>query len=781
VNAGVIYELEANGIVSGNQSNSSSGLRKWVGCSFKRLESPLSPGRGAWRGATWGAGVVLVTWLLAMGWGFFGEAAVSWLAAGFLFLGLVFALAGGLLALLMRLIGSIPAGYLWALASGVLILLYLALIALSVPVGVIVVGLATLAVASLLGSSLFVLARGGWRKATHLRQSILAAALIVGLVGAVGGGWWLLDPGSPMESAAGGWEDDEATVEPLDLPDPSQSGLYAVGKLHYGSGGDRRRPAFGVDADLLTEPVDGSALVDGWSGLRRWYWGFGPDRLPLNGTVWYPESLLGGSRRLPLVVMVHGQHPMEDVSDPGYAYLGELLASRGFIAVSIDQNFLNLSPLADLVMLNALKGPDDLRAWLILEHLEVWRQWQADEESPFYQSVDLQRVALIGHSRAGEAVATAAVFNELPAYPDDGSIRFDYGFGIQAVVAFAPVDGGYRPAGQDLVMEDVSYLVLHGAHDMDVFTFQGQGHYSRLRFTESSDGFKAALHIGGANHGQFNTRWGRKDLPEPVMRVFNLEQLMPAEDQRKVARVAVSCFLEEALHGERGYRAFFRDPRRGAAWLPDSVYVHQYQDAGTRMVATFEEDVDLTSTTASGGRLSGEHLTLWREQPAAAKWEAMDNQTVYVGWDRAQTGTAGRYEVRLPDRGLHLSEESVLVLSAADAGEDPSREGKNRGSTREETPIDWTVEVIDAAGARARLPLSHFAPLLPQAEAQLGKAAFMSPFPQAEVVLQHVELPLADFAAVNGAFDPAALSAVRFVFDRTDAAVIVLDDMGIRP
>ena len=39
---------------------------------------------------------------------------------------------------------------------------------------------------------------------------------------------------------------------------------------------------------------------------------------------------------------------MEQYSDPGYGYLGELMASRGFIFASVDENFLNNSP-ADLI------------------------------------------------------------------------------------------------------------------------------------------------------------------------------------------------------------------------------------------------------------------------------------------------------------------------------------------------------------------------------------------------------------------------------------------------
>jgi len=41
------------------------------------------------------------------------------------------------------------------------------------------------------------------------------------------------------------------------------------------------------------------------------------------------------------VLVVHGNHSTEDCSDPGYDYLGELLASRGIILASVDENFIN--------------------------------------------------------------------------------------------------------------------------------------------------------------------------------------------------------------------------------------------------------------------------------------------------------------------------------------------------------------------------------------------------------------------------------------------------------
>ena len=176
---------------------------------------------------------------------------------------------------------------------------------------------------------------------------------------------------------------------------PGQTGPFAVGSLTYGSGAGRRAE-YGRDAALLTPTVDATPAYAGWQGIGAGFYGwlFGGDfkHLPLNGSVWYPE----GAGPFPLVLIVHGNHGATDYSDPGYAYLGEHFASRGFITVSVDENFLNGHSLWE--------GHGDempVRAWLLLKHLQVWRGWNADPGSPFYGKVDLERVVLMGHSRGG--------------------------------------------------------------------------------------------------------------------------------------------------------------------------------------------------------------------------------------------------------------------------------------------------------------------------------------------------------------------------------------------
>ncbi len=738
---------------------------------LRRLWGSVAPGPRAWRGAAWGVLLALAPILLVAAYNLFAPAGVARFATGTLLFLAAFALVGGLATLVWRTFKGLPAFYVWTLACAAATSGLLALYALPVLFGILAFVLGATVIASLLGASIAVLARGGWREATGRRRTIAVAGLALGAAGLLWGVAWLLDDGPPLASPP----PVTAPAEPLDMPDPSQPGSYAMQTLFYGSGQDRHRAEYGAAVALITAPVDGSALVERWTGLRTSYWGFGPEALPRNGRVWYPE----GTGPFPLVLIAHGNHAMEDFSDAGYAYLGQLLASRGFIAVSVDENFLNLSPFAEGVIIRTLQEENDLRAWLLLEHLRLWRDWNAAPDNPFYQKVDLDNVALIGHSRGGEAVAVAAAFNRLRYYPDDATVRFDYGFNIRSLVAIAPVDGQYKPAGRETALENVNYLVLHGAHDMDVVSFAGARQYARARFTEGGDWFKAGLYIYGANHGQFNSSWGRKDLFEPLMRVFNLGQLLPAEQQEQIAKVYISAFLETTLRGESGYLPLFRDHRRARRWLPDTTYISQYEDAGTQLVSAYQEDINLETTTLPGGRQAGENLTVWREQLVKAKWGDMDNHAVYLGWDADRT-TTSRYTIRLPERGMMLTRDSNLVFALADANEDPAPETKDAGPKGEREPIDLTVELVDRAGEVARLPLSRFSFLQPQLEGRIGKAAFMSPLPVSEVVFQHFEFPLAAFVAENPAFDPAGLAQVRFVFDRTRTGVIALDDVGFR-
>src|SRR5688500_11504386 len=306
----------------------------------------------------------------------------------------------------------------------------------------------------------------------------------------------------------------------LDAPNPGLAGSFAVRKLYYGSGTDKQRAHFRDSVAFRTTTVDASPFVTvmpAQVSTRRKFWGFDQKKFPLNGTVWYPEA----NGRFPLVLIVHGNHDYRDFSDPGYAYLGELLASRGYIAVSVDMNFIN-----------GLSGENDGRGWMLLKHIEAWRGFDSLPDNPFRGKVDLGNIALIGHSRGGEAVGHAAAFNRLRYFPDDAKTKLGFDFAIKSLVAIAPVDGQYKPADQCVPIENVNYLVFHGWRDGDVTTFNGLRQYQRLRFTGDEPWFKSAVYVYRANHGQWNTVWGNKDRGPRSGRTLALDALLDPQAQQ---------------------------------------------------------------------------------------------------------------------------------------------------------------------------------------------------------------------------------------------------------
>ncbi|HOD06394.1 MAG TPA: hypothetical protein PKH92_15210, partial [Anaerolineaceae bacterium] len=284
-------------------------------------------------------------------------------------------------------------------------------------------------------------------------------------------------------------------------------------------------------------------------------------------------------------------------------------------------------------------------------------------------------------------------------------------------------------------------------------------------------------YIYGANHGQFNTVWGRKDGFEPGMRLMNLTQLMPPDEQQQIAKVYITAFLEATLHSQTAYLPVLRDHRTAAGWLPNTIYISQYLDSTTRMLSDYEEDINLATTTLPGGSLQGQNLTLWREQVVPLKWDTLNTNAAYLGWDTTADSAVPTYEITLPDGNLALGNDSTLVMSLANANEPPTADAEEANTDL----IDLTIEVIDRRGAAARLPLSHFAYLQPQIEDHLPKASWMAlPAQTSEVVFQSFEFPLSAFSTANPAFDPTNLASVRLVFDRPPSGVVVLDNLGFR-
>jgi len=598
---------------------------------------------------------------------------------------------------------------------------------------------------------------------------------------------------------------DAATILPrvpaLQAENPARPGSFAVNTLTYGSGENKRRPEFGVEADLITESVDATPFVKnnkGWKiKLREWYWGFGFKEFPVNGTVWYPD----GPGPFPLVLVVHGNHRMQEFSDPGYAYLGKHLAGRGFILVSVDENFFNGA------FQGGLRSENDGRGWMLLQHLKVWREWNQAEGNPFFQKVDMQNLGLIGHSRGGEAAAIAGAFNRLKFYPDDATVEFDFDFNLKAIISIAPSDQQYRPAGRPTPLENVNYFVIQGAHDADVSLFMGDRQYNRIRFTDGQYWFKTSLYTYRSNHGQFNTVWGDNDWGKPMGWMLNRKTLLSGEEQRTIAKVYFTAFLETTLHGDSSYMELFRDYRVAADWLPTDVYINRFADSTFQVVCDFEEDVDVTTATLAGAKISSDNLGVWKEDDlkTRASRSTKQDHVVFLGWrgldqekEEAEETGPPVYTVRLPEEagtGLGLSPESLLVFDLTDADEkvpDPdseedeksdeaeSEEDEENEEQEKKEPIVITLELVTEEGVSVRLPLSQFRSIPPVTKSRFSKIPNEGEMygKAYEPTLQTFEIPLRVFAEENLEFDPRRLRTVRFIFDQGREGVVILDNLG---
>ena len=563
------------------------------------------------------------------------------------------------------------------------------------------------------------------------------------------------------------------------LSNPTEFGSNEVHSFTYGSKNDIRRAEFASGATYQSEVVDASLLLREWKGKKkRWreqFWGFGVDQFPINGRVHMPE----GEGPYPIALIVHGNHNMIDYSDDGYRYLTELLASRGIIAVSVDENFLNGHWSGDF------RGKEmATRAWLLLKHLEQWRKWNSNPSHGLYQKIDLDQVLLIGHSRGGEAVSIAASFNELSHFPDDANVSFQFNFGIKGIVSIAPTDYRYD---RKISLTDVNYLSLQGSYDADEVSFWGMRPYRRLSFTEDFNGFKAGVYIHAANHGQFNQSWGRRDFGPPTGWLLNTKPIMKAKDQEDIAKIFIVAFAEAVLKNNNEYLPLFQDVSTGHNWLPAQYYLTHFSKSTDVFIQDFEEDIDITHGL-EGITLHAENTVIWREENLSSRNQrSQDNNAVVVGWDYREENNQSNpasYTVNIEEGAIHIPDSNlhfIFELAQRDLSElnrlndeDPDqRRGEN-----DEQIIDIEIEITDFDGNIYSTLVSHHKNIKPLLHSKFTKLKFLDK----EMIGDDWEVQLESFAIPidiqKSRLNTTKIRTIRFIFNQCEDGIVVLDNIG---
>ena len=265
----------------------------------------------------------------------------------------------------------------------------------------------------------------------------------------------------------------------------------------------------------------------------------------LEGKLYLPET--GGER--PVVLLLHGRHSYcygTGASNPnrwpcsptqlsipsylGYDGTARALASHGYSVVSISANAINandnqlaadqgaqargqlildtLDMLADanagrpVGYRDAATGNDvDLATALtdgtaaLAERAEGFVEAPAplDTVTPadLVGRFDLDQVGMMGHSRGGEGVTSAAVLNTLRDEP----------FGLKTILPLAPVDFAR------MTVPDVAMNVILPYCDGDVSNQQGQHMLDDSRYAFGDDVLRTGTWAMGANHNFYNTVW----------------------------------------------------------------------------------------------------------------------------------------------------------------------------------------------------------------------------------------------------------------------------------
>lgn len=296
-----------------------------------------------------------------------------------------------------------------------------------------------------------------------------------------------------------------------------------------------------------------------------------PALIEIVAEVTYPTPLPAKS---PLVLFLHGRHEVcynpKDPNDGvcyynwpcaqgcvpvpshlGYRYVADILASQGFIAVSISANGITgQEPWFDMY-----DGGAKVRSMLIHRHLYQWARWNAVGGDPwkglFRGKVDLNNVVLVGHSSGGEGVHRAAI----DASPSDP-------FKIVGLVSYGPTAYGSH------VTPDIHSATILPTCDGDVFDLIGQKYIDRSRDIAYSDALRSAVIVVGANNKYFNTEWtpGIAKGPASDDGLGTLEQLcdsrvigsirLTPQEQQIVGAAYTMALVRMAVHQDKDMLSF---------------------------------------------------------------------------------------------------------------------------------------------------------------------------------------------------------------------------------
>ena len=525
--------------------------------------------------------------------------------------------------------------------------------------------------------------------------------------------------------------------------DAIKYGNYETTSLEYGIGN-----AFDLQSTVYNISTFAQrSSVSGW--VMDQYFDYDLREAPITGKVWYPVT----KEECPVLFIVHGNHNYTTDSYLGYDYLGKYLASNGYVVVSVNENSCN-----------ELSNENDARAILLLENIKQVLKYNREETNPLYGKIDEENIAIAGHSRGGECVSTAYLFNEYDVYPDNGNIKFNYNFSIKSIIAIAPTADQYMPAQHEVSIYDVNYLLIHGTNDQDVRTVMGNKLYKNTTFSGEGDYFKSVLYVAGANHGQFNSEWGRYDMGFPNHFFLNVKNLISTQDQKEILKIFTKIFLDVTLKGDETNKELFSNYLAYEEYLPETVYQQMYQNSSFEYVSNFEEDSDLTTATMEGAKISTSHTRIWEEIKTTYGNGTNENYALRMKW-RETNGATVKFEI------------PTYEMTGKDLQFDIADMNEENVSTDKQF-IDGTVRITDNLGNVANVKISDCTFVYPTLPVQLYKIDFLSDSYEYKHQMQTVCVTTEQFLEDNSNIDTDRITTIEIIFDEMESGHVKIDNVG---
>lgn len=483
-------------------------------------------------------------------------------------------------------------------------------------------------------------------------------------------------------------------------------------------------------------------------------WPFDAAAVPLNGILKIPN----GPGPFPIALFVHGNHSVNDNSTNGYVYLLELMASHGIIAVSIDCNFLN----------GWISGENDARAIVHLEHVRQFQLWNDQAGHPLHGKVDMSRIMIVGHSRGGEGVGHASLFNGLSSVmpdPGDPPVSLDgsaglgpYGFNLCAVVAIAPTDSQYTPVTGRTTVHN-NYFIIHGSRDGDVWPFSGYPTYDRAHPVNLADpsrdaiGLKSLLWLIGGNHNYFNSVWNGEGSPT-----------ITRAEQENVARVYIGAIAQAMLLNRPAYLDMVRNHTEAwdNGWIPAGIeLISQYQDYCRLFIDHYEHAVSTQPSPPVIGSIVAAGLTAAEMSFNGSAYANTYQETngLKLNWTEA----GGRYTIQVTG-GLDIGYHQYIVVRTGQSDSPENTIGVDQDFTI--TLTDGVHSYTVKASEYVRLPYPS----------ELYNGTLRS-------VMQTLRIPLRRFADHN--VNLASIQQIVLAFDEpqigtsTVAGSLYFDDIQI--